>query len=190
MNVTDDGATDEQLADIIQRRDDSAVAMQNATTCFEKLYERHARLLLAFLASRVRRSDLEDVHQSVWQKIWQYLPSQFHGGSFRGWLYQITRNHLVDLSRKRRPGELAAGHEPVDENSSPDDPLADQERQEILTRCLTKLQDDMAEIVRSRLSGEDYSSICSRMQIKTARAHKLFFQAREQLTGCVQKAMQ
>lgn len=189
VSVSEVEQTDEQLAEFIQRRDESADAMQQAANCFEQLYQRHARLLLAFLASRVNRSDLEDIHQTVWQKIWQNLPKHFKGGNFRAWLFQITRNHLVDVSRKRRPDELGEGQEPVDD-SGPDDPLADQERQEILGRCLEKMQKHLAEIVRGRLSGEDYTTICSRLQIKAARAHKLFFHAREQLTGCVQKAMQ
>lgn len=189
MSLDDDSKTDEQLAELIQKRDDSTVAMSEATRSFETVYQRHSRLLLAFLASRVKPSDLEDIHQSVWQKIWQYLPKQFKGGNFRAWMYQIARNHLIDVSRKKRPDELEDTTEPVD-NKSPEEPLADQERQEILARCLEKLQDDMADIVRSRLGGEDYTSICSRMKIKAAKAHKLFFQAREQLTGCVQKAMQ
>lgn len=189
MSISDAEATDQQLAEKIQRRNESADAMQTATVCFEQLYERHARLLLAFLASRVNRSDLDDVHQSVWQKVWQYLPKHFNGGNFRGWLYQIAKNHLVDLSRKRQPDEMGDGQEPID-HSSPDDPLADQERQAILNRCLQKMQNHLAEIVRGRLRGEDYSTICSRLEIKAARAHKLFFTAREQLTGCVQKAMQ
>ena len=188
--TAEDSLTDEEMADLIKSRDDSTTAMHRANSSFERLYERHGRLLLAFLSSRVNRSDLEDVHQSVWQKIWQYIPTQFRGGSFRAWMYQIARNHLIDLRRKKQPDELSESVDPADHSSSPDEPLADQERQEILSRCLGRLKEEMADIVRSRLSGEDYSEICTRLQIKTSRAHKLFFQAREQLTGCVQKAMQ
>ena len=183
-------ASDEQLAQVIRNREQSGVAMQDATDCFEQLYERHSRLLLAFLSSRVVRSDLEDVHQTVWQKIWQYLPGQFQGGNFRAWMHQIARNHLIDLSRKRRPEEMTDGPEPVALGHDAEDPLEDAERQEILMRCLDRLQEDMGEIVRSRLSGEDYNGICARMGIEAARAHKLFFQAREQVTSCVQKALQ
>ena len=189
MTVDQSTTSDEQLAQQIQQREQSSSAMQRATNGFEALYQRHSRLLLAFLASRVSKSDLEDVHQSVWQKIWQYLPKQFKGGNFRAWMYQIARNHLIDLSRKRKPEELAETADPVDESASPDASLVDEERQQILESCLQKLQDDMAQIVRRRLSGEDYNAICSQMDIKAARAHKLFFQAREQLTGCVQKEM-
>ena len=181
--------SDEQMAELIQRRDESTDAMQKAAECFEQLYARHARLLLAFLSSRVKRSDLEDVHQGVWQKVWQNLPSRFRGGNFRAWMHQIARNHLIDLSRKKKPDELPEGIEAVG-SERPEDPMEDAERQEILARCLEKLQENMAEIVRSRLSGEDYNTICERMEIKAARAHKLFFQAREQLTNCAKKAIE
>jgi RNA polymerase sigma factor (sigma-70 family) len=191
MTHSDEGlASDEQLAQVIRIREQSAFTMRDATDCFEQLYERHSRLLLAFLSSRVSRSDLEDVHQTVWQKIWQYLPGQFKGGNFRAWMHQIARNYLIDLSRKRRPQEMEDTSEPLASGQRPEDPLEDVERQEILTRCLGRLQEDMGEIVRSRLSGEDYNGICTRMGIEPARAHKLFFQAREQVTSCIQKAMQ
>lgn len=185
-----DRPTDEALAGNIANRDRSTGAMELANDSFAELYQRHSSLLLAFLSSRVARSDLEDVHQTVWQKIWQYLPRQFKGGNFRAWMHQIARNYLIDLSRKRRPDEMGEGQQPVDSRHRPEDPLEHSERQEILARCLKRLEDLMADIVRSRLAGENYQQICDRLDVNTARAHKLFFQAKEQLTACVQKAMQ
>lgn len=191
MTASDDQLiTDEKLADVVKQRDQSAEAMRQATDGFSKLYERHSRLLLAFLSSRVNRSDLEDVHQTVWQKIWQYLPGQFKGGNFRAWMHQIARNHLIDLSRKRRPDEMGEGPEIIDSSEGVEAPLEHEERQEILANCLRSLQQQMADIVRGRLAGENYEQICERLDVNAARAHKLFFQAKEQLSNCVQKAMQ
>ena len=69
----------------------------------------------------------------------------------------------------------------------PDHQLAERERMEVLTRCLGKLQKDMAELVRSRLSGESYEDICSRLGLPPARAHKLFHTAKTQLTSCIER---
>ena len=57
-------------------------------------------LLLAFIVARVPSSDCDDLHQEIWQRAWVALPGQFQGGNFRAWLHQITRNAIIDLSRK------------------------------------------------------------------------------------------
>lgn len=186
----EDATTDEQLAAIVSHRESSANAMTEAVTAFEQLYDRHSQLLLAFLSSRTTRSQLEDVHQTVWQKVWQFLPDRFTGGNFRAWLYQISRNHLIDQSRRKRPDDASEAVESAAVTDDPGAPLMDEEHTQILERCLKRLQQDMAEIVRSRLAGENYETICERMNLIPARAHKLFFQAREQVGRCVQKAME
>jgi len=175
--------TDEQLAAIVAARDNSAAAMDEAVAGFEQLYARHSRLLLAFLSSRVARCNLEDVHQTVWQKVWQHLPGQFKGGNLRAWLYQITRNHLIDLSRKKKPDDSSAAVESAAFTEEPGAALLDNEQKIILQRCLEHLQQEMADIVRSRLAGENYDTICGRMDLAPARAHKLFFRLDRRICG-------
>ena len=62
---------------------------------------RHAPRLLAFLAGRVPRADLEDAHHEVWLRVWHHLPGHFDGSHFRGWLFRIARNHGTDPARRR-----------------------------------------------------------------------------------------
>src|SRR5689334_18006064 len=106
--------TDEQLGMKLSRRERSAADLAAARDACEQLYARHARGLLAFLAARVRREDVEDAHQRVWQRAWDAAPRQFQGGNFRAWLYCIARNDLIDASRKKRALPLG-----------PDEPLVD-----------------------------------------------------------------
>jgi len=186
----DDTNTDEELAAVVAARNTSEKALEQAVAAYEALYRRHSRLLLAFLSSRTTRNQLEDLHQVVWQKVWQFLPGQFKGGNFRAWLYQIARNQLIDFSRKRKPTDSSEAVESAHTTEEPGAALLDEEKKQILQRCLQHLQQEMADIVRGRLAGENYDTICERMDLAPARAHKLFFQAREQLSGCVQKAME
>jgi len=155
----------------------------------EELYARHARRLLAFLAARVSRSDLEDVHQAVWERVWRHLPSGFRGGNFRAWLYQIARNYLTDMRRKKKPE--TAGNSSL-ELANPaiatDELVAARERFAILLRCLGDLSDEAASLVRARLAGESYEEICRRTGWKVERAHKMFHQAKHQLQSCIQRA--
>ena len=181
---------DVELAARIADRDESAAHWNEAQRCFEKLYSRHATLMLAFMASRVKRSDLDDVHQTVWQRVWQYLPTQFQGGNFRAWLHRIARNHLIDLSRRKQIDLLDEKHDyPDGRVAQPDDGLLEEERAKVFSRCLKRLEAEMYELVKARLRGESYADFCSRTQLPTARAHKLFHQAKQQLSMCVERSL-
>jgi RNA polymerase sigma-70 factor, ECF subfamily len=182
--------SDEQLAAVVARQGDSDRAMLAARVAFERLYLRHAPLLLAFLASRVPTGEREDIHQDVWQRVWQHLPDQFRGGSFRAWLHQIARNALIDHARKRRPEPLENEDRLADGRSGyADARLIERERAEALRRCLSKLTAETAELVRARLGGDPYQDICPRLGLTPARAHKLFHMAKEQLQACLERAL-
>jgi DNA-directed RNA polymerase specialized sigma24 family protein len=95
-SVSEADQTDEQLAAAAARRGDSDRASPMARDAFERLYRRHASLLLAFLAARARPSDRDDLHQEVWRRAWDHLLQQFDGRDFSAWLFQIARNALID----------------------------------------------------------------------------------------------
>jgi RNA polymerase sigma-70 factor (ECF subfamily) len=181
--------SDEALAAVIAQRDRSAQAWRSAQEACAQLYQRHARQLLAFLAARVRRRDLEDLHQAVWQRVWQHLPDGFAGGSFRAWLYQIARNLVIDWGRKKQPQPLGEGDEPPGRGQKrPGDELDEKECRLILERCLQQLSREAALLVQGRLAGESYEDLCRRLGLKVERAHKLFFAAKAQLQACVKRA--
>jgi RNA polymerase sigma factor (sigma-70 family) len=179
--------TDEQLAALVARRDWSASDWREAQDACAQLYGRHARPLLAYLAARVRRGDLEDVHQVIWERVWQRLPDGFRGGNFRAWVFQIARNYLIDRTRERRRPELLAEEydAPDARGRRPDSVLIEREQLETLRRCLSCLDRETADLVQARLAGESYPDICRRLGLKPERAHKLFHQAKEQLQTCV-----
>jgi RNA polymerase sigma-70 factor (ECF subfamily) len=89
--------------------------------------------------SGLRESDSADIVQEVWQSVAAALP-RFHrdqqGGTFRGWLWTITRNKLNDHFRARNGKAEAAGgtearqhlenvaeSEPLDESGAEDQGL-------------------------------------------------------------------
>jgi RNA polymerase sigma-70 factor (ECF subfamily) len=182
--------TDEELAGTVARRAQSAGAMAPARDAFEQLYRRHAHLLLAFLAARVRRADLDDLHQDVWRRAWQHLPDGFRGGQFRAWLYQIARNALIDHARKKRPDPLDEGGDVPDRrDGGPDRHLIEHERAEALRRCLGRLEAGAEALVRARLSGEDYAEIHRKLGLAPVRAHKAFHKAKALLKDCVERAL-
>ncbi len=188
--LTDTQITDEQLAEWSAERDSSAANRQRAVAAFEELYRRHAGKLLGFLAARVPRSDIEDMNQIVWKRVWEHLPSSFHGGNFRAWLHQIARNQIIDHSRRKPVATL--GDADTDASAAtlrPDDTLLEQERMDILQRCLERLEDELRTLVRARLSGDSYEDVCVQLNLKPERAHKLFHEAKGRLTTCVEHSL-
>lgn len=69
---------------------------------FEDLVERHQSALVGFFIRHLRDAQLaEDLTQEtllrVYNQSWDYLPR----GSFRGWMFRIARNLLIDSTRRR-----------------------------------------------------------------------------------------
>lgn len=165
--------TDEELA----RRADVAA-----------LYGRYSRRLLAFLAGLgLNPSDADDVHQETWARAVTALRRRPFEGTFRGWLFQVARNAAIDLARKKRPGSLSAeaAGAVVGDDPSPDQPLIDADYQARLERCLGRLSEQEAAVVRGRLAGDGYEAVSARLGIAAERAHKLFFLAKQALAACL-----
>ena len=108
-STIDPVCSDEKLAAQAAARDAAGRPSDGARQAFSQLYDRHAPSLFAFLAARVRRSQVDDVHQVIWQRLWEILLRQPFEGHFRGWLFKIARNYLIDLSRKHVTEPLAEG---------------------------------------------------------------------------------
>lgn len=158
---------------------------------FLQLYEEHARPLLAWLSTRVHRSDLEDVHQEIWSKVWAKKQQSFRGGNFRAWLFTVARNHLHDRREKRAATPLLSDPEEARVDPGQATPCAiaiDRERHERLRRCVSRLTDVRRRIVEARLANVEYESIAAELGISTAQAHSHFFAAKRQLQEWFEEA--
>lgn len=72
------------------------------STAFEALVDRHQGPLIGFFFRNTHDSQLsEDLTQEtllrIYNQAWDYLP----GGKFRGWMYRIARNLLIDNVRRQ-----------------------------------------------------------------------------------------
>jgi RNA polymerase sigma-70 factor (ECF subfamily) len=177
-------ASDEQLAQATRHAD--PVAARGAV---DELYRRYGRRVLAFLAARLPRSDVDDVHQEVWLRVWRSLPEGFRGGSFPAWVFTIARHLIVDRVRGSRPGFVESTDEMADRSENgPLDILVEDERKRLLARCLERLAKQnarAADLVRGRLAGDGYETLANQLGLTVERTHRLFFDVKEQLKRCV-----
>lgn len=196
MDRTPRTTIDEPLADLVrQARDRSGVALDGAHRAFGELYEAHGSQLAAWLSARVVRSDLDEVHQEIWVRVWEKLPNHFDGGNFRAWLYAIARNHLVDSARRRSARrDFGYGGQHEEPDATPPDPDGDepweildaQERGLRLRGCLDKLDSGRRRVIVGRLGGEEYESIADGLGITTAQAQSWLFMAKKLVRQCLE----
>ncbi len=190
VTTTDrESASDEELAGAIGRRDQTGGSMASAKKAFEELHKRFDPPIRTFLLARCSRSEAEDLGQLVWLKVWRSLPKA-KPGPFRAWVFKIARHALIDHQRKKRPEELtegASGSLVDDGVVRPENQLIEQERTRAMERCVKMLKDELATVVRGRLSGEDYLAISRALGIKPGQAHAYFHKAKSLLKACVEK---
>jgi RNA polymerase sigma-70 factor (ECF subfamily) len=182
---------DDELAAACARRDESSRARRLAEDAFLALYDRHARRLIAFLAGRVSQATIEDLHQEVWAKVWRALPTRFRGGDFRAWVFRIARNLIIDLRRKQAPESLPEESRLIDRRRLDAARTVESDRYVALARCLHKLERvnaRVADLVRSRASGESYDEYCQRTGMPADMAYRAFHQAKARLQACVDGA--
>lgn len=132
---------------------------------FGELYRRYASEIERFVRSRVNDPMLaEDITSKVFAKAMQSLP-QYTGGSFRAWLYRITRNTIIDEYRRQRPTSSIDGAPIRDHAPLPEDLAVASDAADRLHAALDHLKPQHREIVRLRLHGLAISEIADRMQM-------------------------
>ena len=125
----------------------------------EKIWHEYQQKLLAFIRTKVNENDIaEDILQEVFIKIHSQISSLEEETKLRSWIYQITRNTIIDHYRtKKTQYDLPEWLE----QSEPDDEAII--RQE-LSLCLTPMIKRLPEKYRlaiqlSELEGKNQKEI-------------------------------
>src|SRR5438132_9102080 len=83
-------------------------------TALEQLVERHQALVLGTVARMLgSNSDVEDLSQQVFIRVWKSAPRYTPTAKFTTWLLTITRNLVFNeiRRRKRHPAETLDVHQ-------------------------------------------------------------------------------
>ena len=162
------------------------------TAAFETLIERHQRLVTGTVARMLGdNSDVEDIAQLVFMRVWKSARSYVPRAKFTTWLLKITRNLVFnELRRRARHStsslqmESADGIRPIPDEraSAPDDALLEQELQRAIDQAIAQLPETqrMAVVLR-RYHELSYEEIAEVLGHSVPAVKSLLFRARTEL---------
>ena len=108
-----------------------AAVLDGSESAFAALVDRYKDRIFRLLGRYCRDAvECEDLAQDVFLKVFRKLHTFQHGSSFFTWLYRITANRSIDLTRSRKSHQeievdqpfLEAQEERLPGRSSPPDP--------------------------------------------------------------------
>jgi RNA polymerase sigma-70 factor, ECF subfamily len=169
-----------------------ALVARGDTPAFERLVERHQTLVLGTVARMLgSNSDVEDVAQQVFIRVWKSAPRYVPTAKFTTWLLTITRNLVFNeiRRRKRHPSETLDVHQgeeslplPDRQGRIPDQNLLDQEMQRAVDHAIQALPEKqrMAVILR-RYEEKSYEEIAEVLDLSVPAVKSVLFRARTEL---------
>src|SRR5213080_3353933 len=162
------------------------------TSAFEKVIERH-QALVAGTAARMlgSNSDVEDIAQQVFIRVWKSASRYRPRAKFTTWLLKITRNLVFNELRrtKRRahvPLEAETGTEESalkdESNPAPDASLLEDELQRAIEEAIMQLPESqrMALVLR-RYEQLSYEQIADVLDLSVPAVKSVLFRARTEL---------
>jgi RNA polymerase sigma-70 factor (ECF subfamily) len=153
-----------------------------------KTWQAHRDALFRFVLLRVRdETAAEDIVQEVLLKAHARQGALREPSKLRAWLYQITRNEIIDYYRLRKPSE-AISNELIQGDTREEDNRAQRE----LARCLEPLLDELSEPCRQALRLADFEGtkqreVASRLGLSLSGAKSRVQRARKMLKDVLLK---
>src|SRR5690349_7625025 len=165
---------------------------QGDTHAFEELIEKHQALVAGTIARMLgSNSDVEDVAQQVFVRVWKSAGRYVPRAKFTTWLLKITRNLVFnELRRRKRHPMTPLQNEPEGEEmqlkderaSGPDASLLETELQGAIETAIAALPETqrMAVVLR-RYEELSYEEIAEVLDQSVPAVKSLLFRARTEL---------
>jgi RNA polymerase sigma-70 factor (ECF subfamily) len=186
---SEEDAEDVRLMRLVSRGDTSA---------FEELIERHQALVAGTVARMLSsNSDVEDIAQQVFIRVWKSARRYVPRAKFTTWLLKITRNLVFnELRRTKRHAHVPLLSEPgaedppvMDEtNLAPDASLLESELQRTIEEAILQLPETqrMALVLR-RYEQLSYEQIAEVIDLSVPAVKSVLFRARSELRSRLSK---
>jgi RNA polymerase sigma-70 factor (ECF subfamily) len=171
---------------------------QGDTTAFEELVEKHQALVAGTVARMLgSNSDVEDIAQQVFIRVWKSARRYVPRAKFTTWLLKITRNLVFnELRRTKRRAQVAlqpegSGEDPTlkdDMNLAPDASLLETELQRTIEEAILQLPEAqrMALVLR-RYEQLSYEQIAQVLDLSVPAVKSVLFRARAELRSRLSK---
>jgi RNA polymerase sigma-70 factor (ECF subfamily) len=171
---------------------------QGDTHAFEQLVEKHQALVAGTVARMLgSSSDVEDIAQQVFIRVWKSARRYVPRAKFTTWLLKITRNLVFNEMRriKRRPHiplqpEQGAENAPFrdETNPAPDASLLELELQQAIEDAIQQLPETqrMALVLR-RYEQLSYEQIAEVLDLSVPAVKSVLFRARTELRSRLSK---
>ncbi|HEV3409531.1 MAG TPA: sigma-70 family RNA polymerase sigma factor [Chthoniobacterales bacterium] len=161
-------------------------------SAFEQLVEKHQALVAGTVGRMLgSNSDVEDVAQQVFVRVWKSAKRYVPRAKFTTWLLKITRN-LVFNELRRRKRHAATPLQPEAEGeelplkdqrtSTPEAALLEHELQEAIDAAIAELPETQRlAVVLRRYEELSYEEIAEVLEQSVPAVKSLLFRARTQL---------
>lgn len=186
---SEEDAEDVRLMQLVSRGDTSA---------FEELIERHQALVAGTVARMLgSNSDVEDIAQQVFIRVWKSARRYVPRAKFTTWLLKITRNLVFNEMRRSKrhahvplQSEPGAGEIPLKDetNPAPDASLLETELQRAIDEAIMLLPESqrMALVLR-RYEQLSYEQIAEVLDLSVPAVKSVLFRARTELRSRLSK---
>jgi RNA polymerase sigma-70 factor (ECF subfamily) len=182
------GRSDEDTEDVRLMQ----LVAEGDTSAFEQLIERHQALVAGTVARMLgSNSDVEDIAQQVFIRVWKSARRYVPRAKFTTWLLKITRNLVFnELRRSKRHAHVPLQSEPGAEeiplkdetNPAPDASLLETELQRAIEEAIIQLPESqrMALVLR-RYEQLSYEQIAEVLDLSVPAVKSVLFRARTEL---------
>jgi RNA polymerase sigma-70 factor (ECF subfamily) len=182
------GRSDEDTEDVRLMQ----LVAEGDTSAFEQLIERHQALVAGTVARMLgSNSDVEDIAQQVFIRVWKSARRYIPRAKFTTWLLKITRNLVFnELRRSKRHAHISLQSEPGAEevllkdekNPAPDASLLETELQRAIEEAIIQLPESqrMALVLR-RYEQLSYEQIAEVLDLSVPAVKSVLFRARTEL---------
>jgi RNA polymerase sigma-70 factor, ECF subfamily len=171
---------------------------QGDTSAFEELIEKHRALVAGTVARMLgSNSDVEDIAQQVFIRVWKSARRYVPRAKFTTWLLKITRNLVFnELRRTKRHAYVPLQSEPGAEdpplkdetNLAPDASLLELELQRTIEEAILQLPETQRlALVLRRYEQLSYDQIAEVLDLSVPAVKSVLFRARTELRSRLSK---
>ncbi|HEY4258216.1 MAG TPA: sigma-70 family RNA polymerase sigma factor [Candidatus Udaeobacter sp.] len=168
------------------------------TSAFEQLIEKHQALVAGTVARMLgSNSDVEDIAQQVFIRVWKSARRYVPRAKFTTWLLKITRNLVFnELRRTKRHAHVPLQSEPGAEdpplkdemNPAPDASLLELELQRTIEEAILQLPETQRlALVLRRYEQLSYEQIAEILDLSVPAVKSVLFRARSELRSRLNK---